>query len=1244
MNPEEHATHDTAGELDEVCDWFEQAWQSGETPEVNQFLATHAKRWQRWPVAIRRQLLEELIKLDLEYRWQEQDPSQRTALVAKQDTLVGDDGLSRRLLLEDYVTQHPELGSSDKLSLELVLEEYRVRQRWGDQPPHQEYLKRFPEHGAQLQRQLAQVDSDLSAEQQTQHRQLTSSNTIPSPALASGRFGDFELLEEIARGGMGVVYKARQVSLNRVVALKMILSGQLAGDEDVRRFRSEAEAAANLQHPSIVRIYEVGTIDGQHYFSMDYIEGHSLADQPVLGSMEVAEAAGLVSQVALAIEYAHQQGILHRDLKPHNVLMDVNNQPWVTDFGLAKRIEGQSDLTGTGQVLGTPSYMPPEQACADTAAMGPASDVYSLGAILYELVTGRPPFKAQRPLDTLLQVLQEEPVSPHSLNGSVPPDLETIILKCLEKDPRRRYQSAQELVEELGRYLAGEPIQARPIGQWERAWRWCRRKPTLAALYGTAATLMLILGIGGTMVAVQQSRNAHQQTSLRRQADGATEKARQNLQVAVTERKRADQEAASAQSSNKKAIRNLQVAEGERKRANREATAARNSAEEARHNLGIAEQNLYHAYMLQARIDWKERNLKRLAQTLDQFRNAETLKSFEWHYWNTLLKNNAVTLAGHEGPVRAVVCSPDGKWLASAGQDQAIKIWQVETGQLAATLRGHEKTIRGLSFSHDGLQLASGSEDRTVRIWDVVAGKQLQVLAGHKGYVNSVTFHPDGQHVASGSGDRTVRIWDLDRREAMKTIADYKGQVTSVCYSMDGTRLAVGGTLFLRLYDDAGIYVGGFSGTSTYVRSLALSPQGKYLAARHYELARAAGDRSEEVVQLWDVASRQKLMIMRGCAGSGSMSLSFSSDGKLLAAPSEDGSVKVWRVPTGEEVLRLRGHVGAVSAVNFHPDGKRLASAGLDGTVKLWDAFTQERVLTLSGHEGLIKSLSFSPDGKQLVSTSRDQTVKLWDMTGQEEVRTLPAKHGYLEAVSYSPNGQFLALSGIGNQVALWGNSGPFKKVFSGFENGGYSLVFSPDGKSLLRGSSGQLKKIDVQTGRELRVTTSSFGNVRYSSFSPDGERFASCALDGTLKVWDVLSGDELFTCRGHRERAISIAFSPDGKTIVSGSQDATAKTWDAETGKEILTLQGHTGYVNRVLFSPDGKRVASASADHTVKVWDAHSGREMLTLRGHTKPVTALAFSPNGKRLASGSHDQTIKIWGEQMHLNSATGTVPAK
>ena len=289
------------------------------------------------------------------------------------------------------------------------------------------------------------------------------------------RFGDYELLKEIARGGMGVVYKARQTSLNRIVALKMILAGQLAGDEDVRRFRTEAEAAANLQHPHVVAIHEVGQCEGQHYFSMDYVDGKSLIDMVRDSPLPAQQAAIYVRTIAEAIYYAHQQGTLHRDLKPHNVLIDKNNQPRITDFGLAKRIEGDSELTATGAILGTPSYMPPEQVAARHGEIGPASDVYSIGAILYELVTGRPPFHAETPFDTLVQVLDTEPAPPRLQNPRVPRDLETICLKCLEKSPFDRYASAADLAKELTRFLNDEPIHARPIGLAERAWRRSRK-------------------------------------------------------------------------------------------------------------------------------------------------------------------------------------------------------------------------------------------------------------------------------------------------------------------------------------------------------------------------------------------------------------------------------------------------------------------------------------------------------------------------------------------------------------------------------------------------------------------------------------------------------------------------------------------------------------------------------------------------------------------------------------------------
>ena len=309
---------------------------------------------------------------------------------------------------------------------------------------------------------------------------------LPDVAL---RFGDYELLEEVARGGMGVVNRARQVSLNRIVAVKRILSGHLASDVDLQRFRTEAEAAARLQHPNIVAIHEVGEHEGQPFFSMDYIEGRSLAEGTGDGPMPPRKAASHIQATALAVHYAHGCGILHRDLKPANVLVDENERPYVTDFGLAKLVEADSALTVTGVVMGTPSYMSPEQASGSHEQIGPASDVYSLGAILYELLTAQPPFKADTPADTLIQVKRGEPSRPRELSPGVPRDLETICLKCLEREPRDRYESAQALAEDLGRYLQGEPILARPPGPIGRLWSWARRQPALAIMLAALASV-----------------------------------------------------------------------------------------------------------------------------------------------------------------------------------------------------------------------------------------------------------------------------------------------------------------------------------------------------------------------------------------------------------------------------------------------------------------------------------------------------------------------------------------------------------------------------------------------------------------------------------------------------------------------------------------------------------------------------------------------------------------------------------
>lgn len=372
----------------------------------------------------------------------------------------------------------PEPSSDRERVVNEILAAYLEAEARGEAVDRSAVLARHPDLAGELQaffadhdamRRAARSPEDCEGQPTQPPQDPAEAATLgpdPTPGAFVGQrvryFGDYELLEEIARGGMGVVYKARQVSLNRLVALKMILAGQLASEADVKRFRTEAEAAANLHHPNIVAIHEVGEHDGQQYFSMDYIEGRSLAAAVRDNPLPAARAARYVQVVAQAVHYAHQQGTIHRDLKPSNILIDGADQPHVTDFGLAKQMKGDAGLTATGQILGTPSYMPPEQASGRKGEVTAASDVYSLGAVLYELVTGRPPFRAESAIDTILQVLEADPVPPRLLNPKVPADLDTICLKCLEKDPAKRYRSAQELADDLGRFLAGEPIKARP--------------------------------------------------------------------------------------------------------------------------------------------------------------------------------------------------------------------------------------------------------------------------------------------------------------------------------------------------------------------------------------------------------------------------------------------------------------------------------------------------------------------------------------------------------------------------------------------------------------------------------------------------------------------------------------------------------------------------------------------------------------------------------------------------------------
>lgn len=484
--------HDT-----EILNRFDAAWELGEPPEIADFLpppdaSTSHKR-----------LLVELVMIDLERRWRSPSPH------ASAHGQV----FSTRPTLHEYLTRYSQLGTADSLPVALIAEEYRVRKQWGGHPEHDEFLQRFPAQADELLSCLQRIDQDVENELDHEHT-LTlppssghTHNWSRSQASHDAQdrvryFGEYELLNEIARGGMGVVFRARQVKLNRIVAIKMLLSGALAGSEAVLRFKAEAEAAANLEHPGIVPIYEIGEHQGQHFFSMAFIDGQSLADRIKAGPLLSRPAAQLVIKICDAIAFAHAHGVVHRDLKPANVMLDVESQPRVTDFGLAKRSQSNDELTATGAIMGTPSFMAPEQAAGRGLEVGPLSDIYSLGAILYALLTGRPPFQAATALDTIQLVLDQEPVPPRELNPMIPVDLETICLKAMRKSPSRRYPSVHELQADLQAYLDGQPISARPASLASRVGGWIRRNRIASAIVlgvasGVLATIVLMLGLPG---------------------------------------------------------------------------------------------------------------------------------------------------------------------------------------------------------------------------------------------------------------------------------------------------------------------------------------------------------------------------------------------------------------------------------------------------------------------------------------------------------------------------------------------------------------------------------------------------------------------------------------------------------------------------------------------------------------------------------------------------------------------------
>ncbi len=1136
----------------------------------------------------------------------------------------------RRPMIEDVVAGLTEPVRAAAVR-ELVLLDADYRRTAGESPRADEYAVRFPELDA------AWLGGAVGGDGEPPDRTATepAGAAEPPPGARVGYFGDYELLAEIARGGMGVVYRARQVSLDRVVALKMIRAGEFPSDTEARRFRQEVEAVAALDHPHVVPVYEVGEYRGRQYYTMRLIEGGTLAGR--VGELSIPAAPGrdrqtaaarLVSSIARAVHHAHQRGVLHRDLKPSNVLLDAAGEPHVADFGLARRIGASSSLTASGAVLGTPSYMAPEQARGGKDVTT-AADVWGVGAVLYELLTGRPPFKGTDVLDTLAQVREGAVVRPRAVCPAVDADLETVCLKCLEKDPVRRYGSAAALADDLDRWGRGEPILARPTGTWERARKWVRRNPTAAGLVAVT-TLFLLAAVGGG-VALGYSRTLE---GTNRELAAAKDDADEQRTVAESQR-----------------------AEAEKQRGHADTQRARAEGQGA-----LAQRYLYASRLALAGRAAEDGHSRTVVELLDRCRpdnGADDLRGFEWYYLWALAGGDDYVAHSATGPVAGLAFAPDGSATAAAEADGRVVVRDARTGRAVRAFTGPGRPVLSVAFSGDGRLLAAAGGDAAggfVRVWEYPGGASVLADDSPRTAVRSVALSPDGERLSTARADGAVTIRPVADGPAVLDTLGHTKAATGVAFSPDGAALAsCGEDGAVHLWRPAEKAVPVWTNRHpTPARAVAFSPDGGAVASVSGTLLRESGVYGARPGELavWGTDkgdTRKKIDAHLGVV----YAVAFSRDGRRLVTGGEDRLVKVWRADTLAEERSLYGFTSPILAATVSPDGARVAAAGGSsrtlnpgGELRMWDLLPPRPALEVKS-QTYYNTAAFSPDGRLIGGCGGEGVVRLWDAATGAEVRALTGLKPNVYDLAFSRDGLRVVAAGQSGQVAVWETAaGRLVHTVGGKEYLIRSAV-SPDGRTVATGAIGETVRLfDAETGQQtgtLNLPGPASGRRTGRSavtlaFSPDGRRLAVAQAGGqessVVSVWDTASWRRLALLDGPSNIVNTLAFSPDGRRLAAavGRDMATLPgellVWDTAAWQELAVLRGHALGVLGVAYSPDGTRLVTTSADNTIKVWDAATHQELLTLTGHTGHVYSATFSPDGRRIVSSSKDGTVRVW----------------